>query len=409
MLLARLLERGITNGRLTVIDARGRKHEFGQDASPAVAIRLHDRALHWRLLLNPALAAGEAYMDGTLTMERGSLYDFLDLVGRNSEGVRKGTLADRLSLLLRRLHQHNSARLSRRNVAHHYDISERLYDLFLDRDRQYSCAYFPDGDESLETAQLRKKQHIAAKLLLKPGQRVLDIGCGWGGLALYLAETWGVDVTGITLAENQVDHARQRLERASAGDRVRFALRDYRDQTGSFERIVSVGMFEHVGIVNYRSFFDKLAELLADDGVALLHTIGRCEPPGATNAWLRKYIFPGGYSPALSEVLPAIEQAGLWVTDIEVLRLHYAYTLRHWRRRLIANWGEVAALHGERFCRMWDFYLAGCEMAFRYDRLAVFQIQLSKSIEAVPLTRDYMFETERRVRRERHEAADQAA
>lgn len=409
MLIARLLERGITKGRLTVIDAGGRKHEFGRDASPAVAIRLHDRALHWRLLLNPALAAGEAYMDGTLTMERGSLYDFLDLVGRNSEGVRKGALADWLSLLLRRLHQHNPARRSRRNAAHHYDVSERLYDLFLDRERQYSCAYFPDGDESLETAQLRKKQHIAAKLLLKPGQRVLDIGCGWGGLAIYLAEAWGVDVTGITLAENQVGHARQRLEQAGAGDRVRFALRDYRDQTGTFDRIVSVGMFEHVGVDHYRAFFDKLAELLADDGVALLHTIGRCGPPGATNAWLRKYIFPGGYSPALSEVLPAIEQAGLWVTDIEVLRLHYAYTLRHWRRRLLANWEEVAALHGERFCRMWEFYLAGCEMAFRYDRFAVFQIQLSKRIEAVPLTRDYMFETERRVRREHHEAADQAA
>lgn len=409
MLLARLLDRGITKGRLTVIDADGHAHVFGREPHPAVAIRLHDHALHWRMLVNPALATGEAYMDGTLTVEDGSLYDFLDLIGRNSEDVRKGAFADWLSQVLRKFHQYNPVRRARRNAAHHYDISERLYDLFLDHDRQYSCAYFLDPDESLETAQLRKKQHIAAKLLLKPGQRVLDIGCGWGGLAIYLADAWGVDVTGITLAENQVGHASERLDQARVRDRVHFALRDYRDQTGRFDRIVSVGMFEHVGVTHYRAFFDKLADLLADDGVALLHTIGRSEPPGATNAWLRKYIFPGGYSPALSEVLPAIEAAGLWVTDIEVLRMHYAYTLRQWRRRLLANRSEVVALHGERFCRMWEFYLAGCEMAFRYDRMAVFQIQLSKRVDTVPLTRDYMFETERRLQREHRDAADQAA
>ncbi len=402
MLLTRLLERIVRCGALTVIDARGRRHRLvGEDAPGLrpVSIRLHHPSLHRRLWLNPKLTLGEAYMDGTLTVEDGTLYDFLALCGANvaRRGRNMVGWTDAAARALRRVQQFNPAGLARRNVAHHYDLSDALYDLFLDRDRQYSCAYFPHPDADLEEAQEAKKRHIAAKLLLEPGMRVLDIGCGWGGMALSLAGLADVHVTGITLSREQLRVARERAQRAGLGHRVEFHLRDYRHQEGRFERIVSVGMFEHVGVNHYRTFFRRLKHLLTPDGVALLHSIGRAGGPGYTDPWIRKYIFPGGYSPALSEVLPAVERTGLYVTDIEILRLHYAETLRRWRARLERNRERVRALYDERFCRMWEYYLTGSEVAFRHMGLVVFQMQMSPRIDAVPLTRDYITDTERRL------------
>jgi cyclopropane-fatty-acyl-phospholipid synthase len=305
-----------------------------------------------------------------------------------------GALALLFDRLTRRLQQFNPVRRAWTNVAHHYDLSDGLYDLFLDSDRQYSCAYFTAPNQDLETAQTNKKRRIAAKLMLRPGQRVLEIGSGWGGLAMYLAAQGEVNVTGVTLSREQHQVSNARAAAGGLADRVRFHLRDYREQTGTFDRIVSVGMFEHVGLNHYGRFFAKVRDLLADDGVALLHTIGRSDGPGMTHRWIRKYIFPGGYSPALSEVLPAIERARLWVTDVEVWRLHYAETLRQWRYRFNANRARIGALYDDRFCRMWEFYLAASEVAFRCLGHAVYQIQLAKRIDSVPLTRDYMGERE---------------
>jgi cyclopropane-fatty-acyl-phospholipid synthase len=393
-----ILRRTIKIGRLTIIDATGRSHVFQGSEGPAATVRLHDKALHRKLLLNPKLAFGEAYMDGTLTCEGGDLYDVLDLVARNMaylETHPSQIWRERLGRFVRYIHTYNPVERAQRNVAHHYDLSGALYDLFLDKDRQYSCAYFASDNDNLETAQANKKLHLAAKLRLEPGQKLLDIGSGWGGLGLYLAKLAGLDVTGITLSTEQQKLSEQRAADAGLSDRVRFQLRDYREQTGVFQRIVSVGMFEHVGPNHYREFFRKVKELLTDDGIMLLHAIGRMEPPGSTNPWLRKYIFPGGYTPALSEVLRAVEEVGLWVTDIEILRLHYASTLREWRRRFQANRKKIEALYDERFGRMWEFYLAGCEVAFRYMGQMVFQMQLAKRQDAVPLTRDYITEFER--------------
>jgi cyclopropane-fatty-acyl-phospholipid synthase len=296
---------------------------------------------------------------------------------------------------MRRLRQHNPIGRARSNVAHHYDLKDTLYELFLDKDRQYSCAYFQTGNDTLEAAQANKKRHLAAKLLLKPGHRVLDIGSGWGGLGLYLAQIERVDVTGVTLSVEQHKVSNERAKDMGLAERVRFNLRDYRSDTGCYDRIVSVGMFEHVGAGHYDEFFGKLKTLLKDDGVAVLHSIGRMEPPDSTNPWLRKYIFPGGYSPALSEVLAAIERAGLWVTDIEILRLHYAETLKEWSRRFQTNREGIKSLYDERFCRMWEFYLTACEMSFRYFDQMVFQIQLARRQDAVPLVRDYVTDWER--------------
>jgi cyclopropane-fatty-acyl-phospholipid synthase len=398
MLLASVLARAIRIGRLTLIDAAGKRYVFEGAPGPSAAVRLRDPALHWKLLVKPRLYLPEAFMDGALTVEEGTLYDLIDLLVANDVGLtdnpvmRAGRLAGRL---VRRLHQYNPVRRARHNAAHHYDLSDQLYELFLDRDRQYSCAYFRSPDDDLETAQENKKRHIAAKLLLRPGDKVLDIGCGWGGLALYLAAECGCDVTGLTLSEEQHKVATRRAAAAGLTDRVRFHLRDYREETGRYDRIVSVGMFEHVGVNQYQVFFDKVAALLAPDGVMLLHAIGRMDGPGTTNPWLRKYIFPGGYSPALSEVVPVAERVRLWITDIEILRLHYAETLRNWRRRFEENRDRIRALYDERFCRMWEMYLVGCEMAFRRDGHLVFQMQLAKAVDTVPLTRDYMVDWER--------------
>ncbi len=398
MLLRHVFEAVVERGALTIVDANGERHTFGDGTGKIVVARLHDKRLHTRFFLNPQLAVGEAFMDGTLTIEEGDIYDFLDLCVSNlgwDAGHWLQALDNVLRRWVRRFAQFNTVPAARRNVAHHYDLSNTLYDLFLDADRQYSCAYFMSPDDSLERAQEQKKRHLAAKLLLEPGCKVLDIGSGWGGLALYLARISGADVTGVTLSAEQLAVAQQRAAEAGLADRVRFRLRDYREETGSYDRIVSVGMFEHVGVNHYRTFFAKLRDLLTDEGVALLHTIGRSDRPGITNPWLRKYIFPGGYTPALSEVISAIELAELYVTDIEVLRLHYAATLKEWRRRFNANRARVAEIYDERFCRMWEFYLAGCEASFRYAGLVVYQIQLAKRQDAVPLVRDYVTDWER--------------
>ncbi len=413
MLLARLLKKLVKVGCLRVIDANNKTHVFSGGDGPSVTIRLHDRSLHWKLFLRPEIHAGEAFMDGLLTVEHGSIFDFLDLVGRNIEAAHDRDPFDglmrKLDVGLRRLQQFNPAGRARRNVAHHYDLSEALYRLFLDSDQQYSCAYFLTPEDGIDLAQAQKRRHIAAKLLLEPGMSVLDIGSGWGGLALYLAGRAGARVTGITLSREQLATAEARARAAGLSDRVSFALRDYREQTGTFDRIVSVGMFEHVGVNHYDAFFRQVHDRLAENGVALLHTIGRVDVPGSTNPWIRKYIFPGGYSPALSEVMAAVERAGLWVTDIEILRLHYAYTLRQWRQRFLANRKAATELYDERFCRMWEFYLAAAEISFRYLRCAVFQIQLARRQEAVPLTRDYVTEAERTLAEEEERRGERAA
>jgi cyclopropane-fatty-acyl-phospholipid synthase len=408
MLLARLFERIITIGRLRITDAGGTSHSFAGVPGPSVAIQLHDPALHWKLLVRPRLYLPEAFMDGTLTIEEGNLYDLIDLFALNLEALPQGALSHFLNgsfTLLRRVHQYNPMSRARQNVAHHYDLSDQLYELFLDQDRQYSCAYFRGDEDDLDTAQRDKKQHIAAKLMIRPGQKVLDIGSGWGGLALYLAHECGADVTGLTLSVEQHKVATRRAAAAGLADRVRFHLRDYREEDGQYDRIVSVGMFEHVGINHYGAFFAKLKLLLAADGVALLHAIGRMDGPGSTHPWIRKYIFPGGYVPALSEVTPVVERTRLWITDIEILRLHYARTLRAWRRRFEHSRERVAAIYDERFCRMWELYLVGSEIAFRRAGHLVFQMQLAKAVDAVPLTRDYMLDWER----EHSAAAERAA
>ena len=401
MLLARVLARIVVEGQLTIIDPAGRSHPIrGSKPGPSVTMRVHDQYTATRLVLRPRLALGEAYMDGTVTIEDGSLYDLLDLVGRNTAALDATPMVKwsyALQRWIRILQQYNPVGTAQKNVAHHYDLRDELYDYFLDPDRQYSCAYFRDGDVSLEQAQLDKKRHIAAKLLLKPGQKVLDIGSGWGGMGLFIGRHFDVDVTGVTLSREQHAVSSRRALEVGLADHVRFKLLDYRHEPGRYDRIVSVGMFEHVGAGHYVEYFTKVKELLADDGVMLLHAIGRMEPPGGTNTWLRKYIFPGGYTPALSEVMTAIERVGLWVTDVEILRLHYADTLRHWRKRFLANRESIKRIAGydDRFCKMWEFYLAGCEVAFRYMNQMVFQVQIARRQDAVPITRDYMLEVER--------------
>lgn len=390
-MLQRLLDSIFTDGAIAVIGPDGKAYlaGCGTEAEAPVVVRIHNHATLFKLLRKPTLATGEAYMDGGLTIERGTLYDFLALATRNS-----GHLARQFGLLGRHRPK-NPPRKARRNVAHHYDLSGDLYRLFLDADRQYSCAYFADPDISLEEAQAAKKRHLAAKLLLKPGHRVLDIGSGWGGLGLSMAEDFGAEVLGVTLSTEQLDEARQRAARRGLDRRVRFELRDYRDVVGKFDRIVSVGMFEHVGPAHYGAFFSSMARLLDDRGVAVLHTIGRTDGPGGGNPWIEKYVFPGGTIPALSEITAAVEESGLILTDVEVLRLHYAETLKAWRERFMANRDKVRALYDERFCRMWEFYMAGSEAGFREGALVVFQLQLSKDRTTVPQTRDYITDFDR--------------
>ncbi|HEY3917145.1 MAG TPA: cyclopropane-fatty-acyl-phospholipid synthase family protein [Stellaceae bacterium] len=400
MLLSPILRHFVRRGTLRVIDADDQLHTFaGKEPGRTVTMRFHDRKVARDLFLNAPLKLGEAFMDGRLTVEDGSVYDLLELIGANMSLAPPHLItrmSDTFGRLLRVFQQYNPLWKARRNVAHHYDLSDTLYNLFLDTDRQYSCAYFHDPSDPLEEAQANKKRHLASKLRLEPGQQVLDIGSGWGGLALYLAQQADVRVTGITLSVEQLRVAERRAAALGLADRVKFELTDYREVTDRrFDRIVSVGMFEHVGVVHYPAFFQKVKELLTDNGIALLHSIGRADGPGHTNAWIRKYIFPGGYSPAISEVVPVVEKTGLWITDIEVLRLHYAETLRNWRARFLANRERVKAIYDERFCRMWEFYLAGSEVAFRWEGHVNFQMQIAKRVDSVPLTRDYMFDWER--------------
>lgn len=373
----------------------GRKSE----AEVPVKVRLASREVALRIARLRDLAVGEAYMNGALVMERGSIYDLLETITRNFKHHKRRKRFAGVRALFSRRPAHNR-KSSRAHVAHHYDLSFDLYRRFLDEDMQYSCAYFPYPGASLEEAQAAKKRHIAAKLLIEPDSRILDIGCGWGGMALTLAEQFGAQVDGITLSREQLAVARRRAEARKLADRVRFRLADYRDVTDAYDRVVSVGMLEHVGPENYRTYFDTVARLLKADGVALIHTIGRADGPGKTSPWIEKYIFPGGYIPALSELAPAIEKSGLVITDIEVLRLHYADTLRAWRQRFAANRAEIAALHGERFARMWEFYLAGSEASFRVGASVVYQFQLAKRLDATPIRRDYITDFDRKGRRE---------
>jgi cyclopropane-fatty-acyl-phospholipid synthase len=391
----------IRKGDLEVEMASGRKFQAGDGTAPRAGVRFTNRAAELRLLRNPELGFGEIFMDGRLIVTRGTLFDVLMIVAGSIRGAASSgwlSLLQKTRTLMRRIDQRNNLRRAARNVSHHYDIDSRFYELFLDSDWQYSCAYFEHPGESLEDAQLAKKRHIAAKLLVEPGQTVLDIGCGWGGLGVYLAKFCGVSVTGVTLSEEQLGVAKGRVRDAGLDQRIDFRLQDYRAVPEKFDRIVSVGMFEHVGIGYYEAFFQKVASALSENGVALIHTIGRPDVPIAANPFIAKYVFPGGYIPSLSDVLPSIERAGLTVSDIEILRLHYAETLKAWRERFMARRNEALTLYDERFCRMWEYYLASSEASFRVGDCEVFQIQLCKKVDTVPLTRDYIADRERELR-----------
>jgi cyclopropane-fatty-acyl-phospholipid synthase len=410
-LLQFLLKTFIRRGTFRVTTSRGTVLTFGDGTGQPVWVRFTSRAAEWAILLDPELKFGETYMNGTFVVEEGSIANVLAIMlGQKSEVPHWARPQGLLRYLKRRFQQFNPRRRARNNVAHHYDLDGGLYSLFLDADRQYSCGYFESPEQSLDDAQLAKKRHLAAKLLLGRDRRdrdlrVLDIGCGWGGLGLYMAEVAGADVTGVTLSQEQHAIANERAAEKGMAERARFNLRDYRDVEGPFDRIVSVGMFEHVGINHYETFFRKSEQLLAEDGVMVLHSIGRSEGPSFTSPWIAKYIFPGGYIPSLSEVLPRIERSGLLVTDIEILRLHYAETLKAWRERFLAHREEVERIYDQRFVRMWEFYLAASEMSFREQNLMVFQIQLTRRQGVVPMTRDYISREERRLRRaeaERH-------
>ncbi len=406
-LLLKLLARTIIHGRLTLVEANGTRHSFGAPHPdyPDVVMRFADAGVAGAIMRNPRLGFGEAWLDGRIIFDQGDIASFLTLFRKNAswekggEGLKpKAAWRRGFNAIVGRIDRINWERKSKRNVAHHYDLDDRLFDLFLDADRQYSCAYFTDPANSLDQAQADKKAHIAAKLALTAGQRVLDIGCGWGGMALYLNRVADVDVLGITLSEEQLKVARQRAADAGVSDRVRFELIDYRAVEGQFDRIVSVGMFEHVGPRNYRTFFAKAKALLSDDGVMLLHTIGRMGKPGTTDPFTAKYIFPGGYNPSLSEVVAASERVRLILTDCEILRLHYAHTLDIWLERTNTARDRIVELYDERFFRLWQFYLAGASGAFRYGGLVNFQLQYAKNRHALPITRDYLAETEARYR-----------
>lgn len=402
LLLANLLKGFVQRGRLKLFDARGKLHEFGDDDEAAqVTFRLHDRALHRKLFFNPELAAAEAYMDGTLTFEEGStIYDLLYLfsINRPSLGAHPvQSLQRRLWRAARRRHQANDVERAKRQARHHYDLSSDLYRLFLDEDLNYSCGFFRSPDDSLEVAQKAKLTRAIAKLALEPGMSVCEIGGGWGAFAIELAKA-GAEVVSINVSPEQIRVAEQRAGEAGVGDRVRFVLKDYREVEGSFDRVVSIGMMEHVGIGHIDEYFAKIRSLLTPDGFAFVHSIGRMTRPGTTGPFIRKYIFPGGYVPALSEVFAAAERQGIWVADMEILRLHYYYTIRHWRQRFAKRRDEAVALYDERFCRMWEFYLAAVELGFLNGSNMVFQLLLSTRRDAVAIDRGYMFEAEQRLR-----------
>ncbi|CAI3925824.1 SAM-dependent methyltransferase [Commensalibacter communis] len=397
-LLDAVLKKLIKNGRLEVIFPDKRRRIYGDmNAKDAAAMEILTADTYAHLLVNPSLAFGEGYMNETIKPINCSIYDVLNVILQND--LAAGHFGEKIVSVLRFgkrfWSQLNGLKTSRKNVAHHYDLSGALYSLFLDEDRQYSCAYFLTGNETLEEAQLAKKRHIASKLNLdRPGLNILDIGCGWGGMALFLAKEFDANVTGITLSQEQLQVAKKRAQEEGLEDKVRFELRDYRLVNKQYDRIVSVGMFEHVGVNFYDQFFQDIKRILKPDGVMLLHSIGRSDGPGSTNAWINKYIFPGGYSPSLSEAFAAIEKSGLWVTDCEILRLHYAKTLKLWRARVEAQKQAIIEMYDERFYRMFDFYLSSCELSFYYHNHMNFQLQISPTIDSLPITRDYMFQTE---------------
>ena len=395
-LLDRFLTGMMVEDRLSLTFPDGTTRDYGPDTGDAAHLEISDAATLRALIVNPDLGLGEGYMDGTITPRNCTLDDALTIIVRNRfKGHVPGwmLMANRARFHMRRFIQHNAPGASRKNVAHHYDISDDLYRRFLDTDMQYSCAYFQHDGMTLEEAQEAKKAHIAGKLCLEPGMRVLYIGCGWVGMALTLARDHGCHVTGITLSENQLATAQRRAEAAGLADRVEFRLQDYRHTQGTFDRIVSVGMLEHVGVPNFNTYFARVAELLDPDGVALIHTIGRSAPPMAHSSWINKYIFPGGYVPSLSELAPAMERSGLWQTDIEVWRLHYAKTIRHWRTRFEDHLDEIRQEYDDRFVRMFRYYLTVCIMAFEHQMQGVYHLQLAHKRDAVPLTRDYLYDS----------------
>ncbi|MEM7300209.1 MAG: cyclopropane-fatty-acyl-phospholipid synthase family protein [Pseudomonadota bacterium] len=393
--LPRLLKRAIKNGELTLIEPGGKQHVFGsKDESNPVTVRVNDASLDWKLPLNPELKGAEAYMDGTLELIEGDVYDLLLLFYRNRTQFdhSAGQIFWRgVARSLKRFQQHNSITSARAHVKHHYDLKDELFELFLDADKQYSCAYFPTGNETLEEAQEAKKQHIIRKLNLKDGMSVLEIGSGWGGLALDIAASANVTIKSVTLSENQARIANQRAEAAGMADRVKFVIQDYREVTEKFDRVVSIAMLEQVGAPHLKDYFIQMRNLLGPEGVALVHSISTKSPPGVTGPFIRKYIFPNGYSPALSEIVAAIEPTGLWVLDVEVWRQHYGHTLREWRNRFTARRDEAVAMYDERFARMWEFYLAACEGVFMHGSSNVVQIQMGRKSDGVPLTRDYLY------------------
>ena len=391
-LLIAFLRFGVRTGTVHLTLPDGATHHIGPGGGPDVAVTLHDPQFSRKFFVRPDLTMGEAYMDGRLTITNDDIRSLIAFALRNARGRKVWPPFRQIATLAARAKSWsiwNHVGIARRNVAHHYDISDELYDLFLGDTKQYTCAYFRRPDMTLEEAQEAKKAHIGKKLLIEPGMKALDIGSGWGGLSMTLAKDHGARMTGVTLSTEQLALARERVAAAGLEGQVEFRLTDYRDLNETFDRIVSVGMLEHVGAPQFATYFQTLKRLLADDGVAVIHSIGRASGKGATNAFTNKYIFPGGYIPGLSEIVKAIEEAGLWITDIEILRLHYAETLKHWRLRFMAD-PEIPALFDARFRRMWEFYLAGAEMGFRYGGHMVFQIQVAKKRDAVPLTRDYM-------------------
>ena len=396
--LSHMMKSFVRVGTLKVIDADGKVHEFSGKPGPNVTMRLRDPSLYYKLVVNPELHAGEAYMDGRLSFEDSTLRDFLTLFSLNrlslgSYPVQR--VMRRVSRNFRKWQQANPIGTAEKNVAHHYDLGNDFYKLFLDEGLQYSCAYFVNDNETLEQAQRNKMRLLAAKLNLAPGLKILDIGSGWGDLGLYLARLEDVEVVGVTLSKEQFELSKARARKAGLDHRVRFELKDYRQLRGRFDRIVSVGMFEHVGVQHYGEFFSKINELMDDDGLTLIHSIGHMSPPGTASPWLRKYIFPGAYSPALSEVFEVVEQNSLWVTDLEFLRVHYAKTLAHWVQRFEANRDKIESMYDARFVRMWEFYLISCEMMFRTGSQLVFHMQLARKRDAAPIVRDYITDLQR--------------
>ncbi|MFK7944876.1 MAG: class I SAM-dependent methyltransferase [Paracoccaceae bacterium] len=391
--LPKIFRAAVKSGSLELRGPGGFSETFGDGAAPHVAVRINDPRLDWKIFLNPELKAAEAYMEGGLEVEQGSIHDFILLFFQNKKNfdMTPSQIFWRgLARKFRRTMQHNPIARARANAAHHYDMGNDFYRLWLDPDMQYSCGYWEDGVSTLEDAQTAKKRHIAAKLALAPGQRVLDIGCGWGGMALYLASVAEVEVVGVTLAEEQLAVARKRAEILGLSDRVEFRLQDYRHVTETFDRVVSVGMAEHVGVGHLTEYFLNVRNRLGPEGVSLIHAISSKAPPGVTGPFIRKYIFPGGYAPSLSETFEAIEKSGLWTLDCEIWRVHYAKTLEEWRHRFDAIRPQAVDKYDEKLARMWELYLSSCECVFSHGASMVFQIQLARERDAVPLTRDYM-------------------